>query len=257
MSDLIQLGAPNARPRQPRPEELELRFSETAIHELEALRGHYPDAKSCILPGLWIAQREYGGYLDGPAIAEVAHRLGRSYAEVEGVATFYSMYNTKHAVGKHMLEVCTCLSCQVCGAYPVAEYLKQKLGIGFGETTEDGVFTLHEVECLNACDRAPLIQVGDEYHGPVDEAYLDRLLDDLRTREESTVSKLADEIVQVHIPAHERKWRDWQPKLTDTYYGEARPAQPPVAVNPTSEVKPEPEPEPDSRRNRIIVDESS
>lgn len=204
MSELLQIGSPNERPRPPRPDELKLRFSEKAIRELEALKTHYPEIKACVLPGLWIAQREYGGYLSGDAIAEVAHRLGRSYAEVEGVATFYSMYNTAHSVGRHMIEVCTCLTCQVCGAYPIAEYLKAKLGIGFGETTPDGVFTLHEVECLNACDRAPLLQIGDEYHGPVDEAYVDRLLTELRGREASSVVKLADEIVQVHLQATEK-----------------------------------------------------
>ena len=199
MSDLIQIGDASERTRAPRPEELELRFSEKAVAQLESLRGNYPDEKSCILPGLWIAQREYGGYLSPNAIAEVAHRLHRSYAEVEGVATFYSMYNTKHEVGKHMIEVCTCLSCHMCGAYRVADYLQSKLGIGFGETTEDGVFTLHEVECLNACDRAPLLQIGDEYHGPVDHAYVDKLIDDLRARGDATTVKLADEIVKVHL----------------------------------------------------------
>lgn len=198
MSDLIQLGAVNERPKAPRPEELELKFSQTAIDQLEALKTHYPNEKACILPCLWIAQREYGGYLSSNAIAEVAHRLNRSYAEIEGVATFYSMYNTAHSVGKHMIEVCTCLTCHMCGAYRIGDYLKEKLGVDFGETTPDGLFTLHEVECLNACDRAPLLQVGDQYHGPVDHAYVDKLLAELKSQE-STVTKLADEIVKVHL----------------------------------------------------------
>jgi NADH:ubiquinone oxidoreductase subunit E len=131
-------------------------------------------------------------------------RLGQSYAEVEGVATFYSMYNTDHAVGRHMIEVCTCLSCHMCGAYRIADKLKEKLGVDFGETTADGMFTLHEVECLNACDRAPLIQVGDEYHGPMDDASLDKLIEDLRARTESSSVKLADTVVQVHLMASEK-----------------------------------------------------
>lgn len=204
MSELIQVGGMNERPKPPRPEDLSLRFSDRAIRELQALETHYPERKACILPALWIAQREYGGFLSGEAIAEVAFRLDRSYAEIEGVATFYSMYNTAHPVGRHMIEVCTCLTCQICGAYPIADYLKKKLGVDFGETTLDGVFTLHEVECLDACDRAPLIQVGDEYHGPVDEVYLDNLLDRLRKDEVSSVVKLADEIVQVHLRETER-----------------------------------------------------
>ncbi len=202
MSELIQLGA--SRPKVPKPEDLKLQFSDTAIAELEALLTHYPDRKSGILPGLWIAQREYDGYLSPEAIAEVAFRLNRSYAEVEGVATFYSMYNTAHKVGRHLIEVCTCLTCQVCGAYPVAEYLTKKLGVGFGETTSDGVFTLHEVECLNACDRAPLVQVGDQYYGPVDEKSLDALLEQLRQSDTNTVIQMADSIVQVHLADFEK-----------------------------------------------------
>lgn len=204
MSDLLQLTNGAARRRSPKASELTLRFSDKAIRELESLKGHYPDLKSLILPCLWIAQREYGGYLSPEAVAEVAHRLERSYAEVEGVATFYSMYNTEHAVGRHMIEVCTCLSCHMCGAYKVAGYLQQKLGIGFGETTADGVFTLHEVECLDACDRAPVLQVGDQYYGPVDEVQVDSLLEMLRQRTESSVVKLADEIVRVHLQDKER-----------------------------------------------------
>lgn len=199
MSELLQLGSANERPRPPRPEELELRFSELAIAELEALKTHYPDLKSCILPTLWIAQREYDGYLSGEAIAEVAFRLNRSYAEVEGVATFYSMYNVAHQPGKHKIELCTCLSCHLCGTYQLRDLIKQKLGISHGETTPDGLFTYEEVECLDACDRAPVIQVGDQYHGPVDEAYLDKLIEDLRAMEGSTVVKMADTIVKVHL----------------------------------------------------------
>lgn len=204
MSDLVQLGSRRDRPAPPRPEDVELRFSAEAVRQLEALKTHYPDLKSCILPTLWIAQREYGGHLTGNALAEVALRLKRSYAEIEGVATFYTMYNVAHKPGKHKIEVCTCLTCHVCGAYRILDHLKAKLGIGHGETTADGMFTIEEVECLDACDRAPLLQVGDEYIGPVDEAAVDRLLDKLRARPDSTVVKLADEIVKVHLAATEQ-----------------------------------------------------
>ena len=201
MSELIQVSV--GRPKAPRGEDLLLKFSERAVRQLEALLGHYPDKKSCILPGLWIAQREYGGQLPPEAIAEVAFRLERSFAEVEGVATFYTMYNTGHPVGRHMIEVCTCLTCHMCGAYKIASHLKKRLGIKFGETTEDGAITLHEVECLDACDRAPVLQVGDEYIGPVDEAMVDDLIEKLRGTEESSVVKLADEVVAVHLMAGE------------------------------------------------------
>jgi NADH-quinone oxidoreductase subunit E len=204
MSELLQIGSPNERPRAPRADALDLRFSDRAIHELEQLKGHYPDLKSLILPALWMAQREYGGHLSGEAIAEVAFRLGRSYAEVEGVATFYTMYNVAHKPGKHKLEICTCLSCHLCGAYRLRDYIREKLGVGHGETTEDGLFTVEEVECLDACDRAPVMQVGDQYYGPVDEAAFDALIEKLRATEASTVVQLADAIVQVHLRDTER-----------------------------------------------------
>src|SRR5207248_1484375 len=149
------------------------------------------------------AQREYGGYLPGEAIAEVAYRLKRSYAEIEGVATFYSMYNVNHKVGKHKIEVCTCLTCAVCGAYGIMDYLKKKLEVEDRGTTKDGMFTIEEVECLDACDRAPVLQVGDQYIGPVDEKAVDALLDKLRNMKESTVVKMADEIVKAHLTATE------------------------------------------------------
>ena len=204
MSELIQLGSPKERPTAPSADELNLRFSEQAISELEALKTHYPTLKACILPALWIAQREYGGFLDGDAIAEVAHRLKRSYAEVQGVATFYTMYNTQHRPGRHKIEVCTCLSCHFNSAFRMRDYITKKLGIKHGETTPDGEFMLEEVECLNACDRAPVIQVGDQYHGPVDEAYIDRLLENLRSSSENTVVRMADQIVQVQLLDKER-----------------------------------------------------
>ena len=205
MSELLQIGSRHNRPAPPKPEDLTFKFSPKAVAELEALKGHYPDLKSLILPALWIAQREYDGHLSGAALAEVAFRLKRSYAEIEGVATFYSMYNVEHKVGKHKIEVCTCLTCAVCGAYQVFDYLKQKLGVEDRETTADGMFTIEEVECLDACDRAPVLQVGDEYLGPVDERAVDALIEKLRNTQESTVVKLADEIVQVHLSATDKQ----------------------------------------------------
>ncbi len=199
MSETIPISRLEERPKPPRPEDIALRFSEKAIQELDQLLTHYPDKKSCILPALWIAQREYDGFLSAEAMAEVAIRLDRSLVEIEGVATFYTMYNTAHPVGKHMIEVCTCLTCMVCGAYEIAAKLKEKLGIAFGETTPDGLFTIHEVECLDACDRAPVFQVGDQYLGPITEGDLDGILDELRSKTESTVVRLADEIVRVQL----------------------------------------------------------
>lgn len=199
MSDSLQLSDIGQRPRAPRLEELEPKFSPQAIAELETIKQQYPNLKACILPALWIAQREYDGWLPAEAIAEVAARLERSFAEVEGVATFYTMYNTQHKPGRHMIEVCTCLSCHQNGAYRLVDHLEELLGIGIGETTPDGEFTLHEVECLNACDRAPLVQIGDQYYGPLDAAKLDDLISKLRKSERPSAVQLAGEVVRVQL----------------------------------------------------------
>lgn len=181
------------------PTQVQMKFSDAAVAELEEIKGHYPNLKASILPALWIAQREYGGYLSHEAIAEVATRLERSVAEVEGVATFYTLYNTDHKPGKHKLELCTCLSCEFNASYRLRDWITANLGIGHGETSEDGMFTFEEVECLNACDRAPVMQVGDSYYGPLDEVSLKDLIEKLKTTEESTVVQFADELVKVHL----------------------------------------------------------
>ncbi|MCW5933308.1 MAG: NAD(P)H-dependent oxidoreductase subunit E [Fimbriimonadia bacterium] len=199
----VELIRITERPKPPRPEEIPLRFSETAVQELDALVSHYPDKKSALLPALWLAQREYGGVLTPEAIAEVALRLERSYAEVEGVATFYTMYN-KQQMGKFMLEVCTNLSCMLCGSYRLLEYLEEKLGIRLGETTPDGLFTLTEVECLNNCGDAPVMQVGDVYCRKMSVEKMDALIDQLRGSDEHSVTRLADAIVNIQLSAADK-----------------------------------------------------
>lgn len=199
----VELIRITERPKPPRPEEIPLRFSKTAVKELDALVSHYPDKKSALLPALWLAQREYGGLLTPEAIAEVAMRLDRSYAEVEGVATFYTMYN-KQPMGKFMLEVCTNLSCMLCGSYRLLEYLEEKLGIRLGETTPDGLFTLTEVECLNNCGDAPVMQVGDIYCRKMSVEKVDALIDQLRGSDEHSVTRLADAIVNIQTSAADK-----------------------------------------------------
>ncbi len=182
----------------------ELRFSEQAVQELEQVKRHYPNKRAAMLPALWIAQREYGGYLPPEALMEVAYRLGTSYAVVEGVASFYTMYN-KRPVGRVMLEVCTNLTCSICGGYEILRYLEQKLGIKVGETTPDGQFTLTEVECLNDCGNAPVMQVGDRYFGNLTPQKIDALLEELKQGDEHTVVQLADTVVKCHLSESERQ----------------------------------------------------
>jgi NADH-quinone oxidoreductase E subunit len=188
---------------QPAPEK-SYRFSDQAIQELEEILTHYPDKKSAILPALWIAQREYEGYLPPQAIQEVADRLERPYVEVEGVATFYTMYNLRKR-GRHHLEVCTCLTCAVMGAYEVVHHLEKRLGVKVGQTTADGEFTLSEVECLNYCGAATVVQVGDKYFGNITKENVDALIEMLRSSNEFTPADLANAVVKLHIPERAAK----------------------------------------------------
>lgn len=188
----------NGREPAPMPSK-ESRFSEQAIAELEEIATHYPERKAACLPALWIAQREYGGFLTPASIEEVADRLGLSFAEVEGVATFYTMYNLRPR-GRHHLEVCTCLTCAVMGAYDVVHKLEHALGIGLGETTPDGEFTLSEAECLDFCGAATVMQVGDKYFTDLTADNILQVIDQLRSSPDYTPARLADAIVKLHIP---------------------------------------------------------
>lgn len=179
--------------------ETEHRFSEQAVAELNEIVTHYPEKRAAMLPALWIAQREYGGYLPPQALREVADRLERPYVEVEAVASFYTMYNFRPR-GRHHLEVCTCLTCACVGAYDVVHHLEKRLGVKLGETTKDGEFSLTEVECLNWCSAGTVVQVGDRYFGNVTVENVDALIDQLRSSPDYTPAKLADAIVKLHLP---------------------------------------------------------
>ena len=152
-------------------------FSDAARRELEAVLSRYPDKEAAILPALYLAQREFG-YLSDDAIVVVADLLGFTPARIEGVATFYTMYNRK-PVGKYHLQICRNLSCSLLGAEHLIEHVSKKLGIRPGKTTPDGKFTLSEVECLGSCGTAPVLQLNDDYHEDLTEEKIDALLDRL------------------------------------------------------------------------------
>jgi NADH-quinone oxidoreductase subunit E len=138
----------------------------------------YPDRQAAILPTLHLAQREFGSLSDGE-ISYVAELLGFTPAQIEGVATFYTMYNRK-PVGKYHLQVCRNLSCSLMGAEHLIEHVSRKLGVAPGGTTADGRFTLSTVECLGSCGTAPVMQINDDYHENLTEESVDAILDRLR-----------------------------------------------------------------------------
>jgi NADH-quinone oxidoreductase subunit E len=152
-------------------------FSGAGREEFDRLLTRYPDGKAAILPALYLAQKEFG-YVSDEAIVYIAGLVGTSSAEVEGVATFYTMYN-RRPVGKYHVQICRNISCSLLGAEHLIEHVSKKLGVRPGETTPDGKFTLAKVECLGSCGTAPVMQVNDEYHENLTVESIDRILDQL------------------------------------------------------------------------------
>jgi NADH-quinone oxidoreductase E subunit len=142
--------------------------------------------RSAVLPALYLVQYQQG-YITANAMRYVADLLGITAADVEDVVSFYTMFYTK-PVGKFVVNVCRTLSCALNGAERVTEEMCAKLGIRPGETDPTGTFTLVEVECLGACDRAPVVMVNDSWHECLQPEEAGRLLDDLRARGEAALS---------------------------------------------------------------------
>lgn len=152
-------------------------LSETARTEIREAMKKYPQARSALLPALEIAQREVG-YLSPQVLREVALLMDLPPVEVASVASFYTMLY-RRPVGKHVIQVCTNISCSLMGAEHIVNVLRKKLGIEVGETTPDGRFTLLTVECLGSCGTAPMMQVDDTYYENLTEERLDAILAEL------------------------------------------------------------------------------
>jgi NADH-quinone oxidoreductase subunit E len=165
-------------------------FVYTAEHlaRFEEIVQRYPaeQRRSAVLPALYLVQHQQG-YVTANAMRYVAGLLGITAAEVEDVVSYYTMFFTK-PVGTFVLSVCRTLSCALNGAERVSEEIRAALGIEPGETDASGTFTLLEVECLGACDRAPVIMINDAWQEGQRPEDVTRLLDDLRTRGEAALT---------------------------------------------------------------------
>jgi NADH-quinone oxidoreductase subunit E len=150
----------------------------TLAAKLEAIADRYPDRRSLTLPALRYAQEQYG-WLPPQALREVADVLDLTPAYCQAVASFYDMFHLE-PVGRHMVEVCTNLSCALVGAQRVVEAFESALGVRAGETTDDGEITFRAVECLGGCGYAPVVAVDSRYRHSVKPADAATILEELR-----------------------------------------------------------------------------
>lgn len=175
---MSQFSPNNPLPKEARvPEEIAV-FSGEVEAEIDRHLAKYPIKRSAILPLMFIMQRERGGWLDPPAVAYLARRLGVQITVIWEVATFYSMINAA-PVGKYHIQICKTLSCKLLGADKITEHCTNKLGIKPGETTRDGRFSIALVECLGSCGTAPMFQIGFDFHENLTPEKVDTILDSL------------------------------------------------------------------------------
>lgn len=156
-------------------------FSFTAedLDEIEKIKAKFPTVKAATLQVLWVAQRKFG-HVEPEVQKLVANTLELPESHVHGVASFYTQYY-KEKQGKFVLDVCTCLSCQLCGGYDILDHIEEKLGIKAGETTDDEMFSIQEVECLGACGYAPMLQItNDVYVNNLTKEKVDNLIESLK-----------------------------------------------------------------------------
>jgi NADH-quinone oxidoreductase subunit E len=147
---------------------------------IDAIAAQYPDRRSAILPALRLAQEQHDGWLPPEAFREVAHALDLTPAYCQAVASFYDMYYLA-PVGRHLVEVCTNVSCALAGAQQVLETLEGEIGCRAGETTEDGEVTLRTVECLGGCGWATVVAVDHAYRLHVRPENAGAIIEELRS----------------------------------------------------------------------------
>lgn len=134
-------------------------FTPENLLKIDMLKTRYPSPQALSLPLLWMAQ-EQEGYISIDAIDVIAKVCDNAPMEIYRVATFYTMFNLE-PIGKYHIQLCKTLSCALCGKEEILTHIKNKIGIEVGETSEDGRFTLSQVECLGSCGTAPMMQINE------------------------------------------------------------------------------------------------
>lgn len=157
---------------------MEIKFNEQDFIEIEKLKAKYPTEQSALMGVLWLAQQKFG-WISPEVVAYVAEVLNLPPAHVDGVAKFYTMY-FKKPMGKYHIQVCTNVSCMLRGGQQIWEHLQKKLNIGHMEASEDGKYSLEEVECMGACGGAPMIAINEEYYENMSIEKVEELISSLK-----------------------------------------------------------------------------
>ena len=155
-------------------------FSEEELKKVDEIKSHYPTNLSAVMGVLHIYQDKYG-HISDEGISYVAKLLEVPEENVLGVVTFYEMYH-QHQTGKYKLQVCTNVSCMLRGSDMVLKTIRDKIGIGIGEMTDDGLFSVHEAECLGSCGTAPMMSVNKDYHENLTPEKINELIDTLKAK---------------------------------------------------------------------------
>ncbi|MBZ0156392.1 MAG: NADH-quinone oxidoreductase subunit NuoE [Alphaproteobacteria bacterium] len=150
-------------------------LNEKLVAEINQLRSKYTDARSCLLPSLYVVQREEG-WITPDAMAAVGELLNVPKATVKGVATFYSMYRHK-PMGRHLIQLCTNVACMLMGAESLVDLLKEKYGLPPNGTSPDGRFSLVIMECIGACGTAPAMLVDTDFHDSLNDKNILEILE--------------------------------------------------------------------------------
>lgn len=153
-------------------------FTNENLEKIEALKQRYPSPRALTLPLLWMAQYQEG-MITMEVIEVIADEIDTPPMEVYRVATFYTMFNLE-PVGKYHIQLCKTLSCALCGKADILDHLESKLGISSGQSSEDGRYTLSQVECLGSCGTAPVMQINDVYYENLTDDKIDAILEDLK-----------------------------------------------------------------------------
>ena len=147
--------------------------------EVQRFKSRYPQPRSAVMAALRLAQEQHDGWLPPEALREVADAMEMAPAQVEAVASFYDMYNLE-PVGRHLVEVCTNLSCALAGAKEVVDAFETELGLRAGETSDDGEVTFRLIECAGGCGYAPVVVVDHRYREPTRAEDVPGIVEELR-----------------------------------------------------------------------------